>query len=30
MKQIGFTSFQGDPDVKMRSLKKDDDTDVWE
>ena len=30
MKEIGFTSCQGDPDVWMRSSKKDDGTDVWE
>ena len=30
MKEIGFTSCQGDPDVWMRLLKKDNDTDVWE
>ena len=30
MKDIGFTSCQGDPDVWMRPSKKDDGTDVWE
>ena len=30
MKEIGFTSCQGDPNVWMRSSKKDDGTDVWE
>ena len=30
MKKIGFTSCQGDPDVWMRPLKKDDGTDVWQ
>ena len=30
MKEIGFMSCQGDPDVWMTPLKKDDGTDVWE
>ena len=30
MKEVGFTSCQGDPDVWMRPLEKDDDMDVLE
>ena len=30
MKEVGFKSRQGDPDVWVRPLKKDDGTDVWE
>ena len=30
MKEVGFTSFQGDPDVWMRPAKKDGGTDIWE
>ena len=30
MKDVGFTSCQGDPGVWMRPSKKDDGTDVWE
>ena len=30
MKEVSFKSCQGDPDVQMRPLKKEDSTDVWE